>query len=189
MTKKTTKKRASKSTRLRRDQSEVAPIVSSAHLATGDSLTLSEFEYALIMTSHAFNRWIVRCMAATGASNLSPLDVLVLHSINHRDRPKKLADLCLVLNLEDTHTVNYSLKKLEKLGLVKTSRIAGKEKVAEIEEEGRRVCDKYAAIRNDCLVRSFHAFGDASDNVVELASLLRVLSGLYDQAARSAASM
>ncbi|PZM07304.1 transcriptional regulator, partial [Rhizobium tubonense] len=46
-------------------------IVSSAHLAGGSSPALSELEYGLILFSHAFNRWMVRCMAAAGVAGLS----------------------------------------------------------------------------------------------------------------------
>ena len=97
----------------------LGPIVSSGHLASGGLPALSEFEFGMIMTVHAFNRWMVRCMAAAGMPDLSPLDVLVLHNVNHRGKAKRLADVCLVLNIEDTHVVSYSLKKLEKLKLVR----------------------------------------------------------------------
>ncbi|MDP1238611.1 hypothetical protein Q6335_27595, partial [Klebsiella pneumoniae] len=36
-------------------------IVSSQHLVSERSAELSELEYALIMASNAFNRWMVRC--------------------------------------------------------------------------------------------------------------------------------
>jgi len=94
------------------------PIVSSAHLAANSMAELSEFEFALMMANNAFNRWVVRCMNAAGTGDLAALDVLVLHSINHRDRAKRLADICLVLNIEDSHTVNYAVKKLVRTGLV-----------------------------------------------------------------------
>ncbi|OYX11500.1 MAG: hypothetical protein B7Z15_11695 [Rhizobiales bacterium 32-66-8] len=57
---------------------ELGPIVSSGHLAAGAMPALSEFEFAMNMTVHAFQRWMVRCMAAAGMPDLSPLDVLVL---------------------------------------------------------------------------------------------------------------
>ena len=53
-----------------------------------------------------------------GGSDFGVLDVLVLHSVHHRERPKKLADICFKPNVEDSHTVNYALKKLVKAGLV-----------------------------------------------------------------------
>ena len=90
----------------------------------------------MIIAGHAFNRWMVRAMAATGFPDLSSLDVLVLHTVRHRGRAKKLADICLVLNVEDTHTVNYAIKKLTKAGLVKEGR-RGKEKTVEATEAGQ----------------------------------------------------
>lgn len=81
-------------------------IVSSAHLAVGGSPALSELEYGSILFSHAFDRWIVRCMAAAGVPGLSPVEILIIHSVRHRDRPKTLSDLCLVLDIDDTHIAN-----------------------------------------------------------------------------------
>src|SRR3546814_17220791 len=86
-------------------------IVSSAHLVSERAAETSAFEYGLYIASNAFNRWIVRCMAAAGYPDLAALDVMVLHSVNHRARDKKLADICFVLHIEDRHQVNYALKK------------------------------------------------------------------------------
>ena len=105
----------------------LGPIVSSAHLADSALPALSELEFALTMANHAFQRWMVRCMAAAGAQ-MSPLEVLILHQVAHRDRPKSLADLCLVLNIGDTHLANYAIRKLASQGLVRTGR-KGKEPV------------------------------------------------------------
>ena len=168
-------------------------IVSSAHLVSEQAEGLSEFEYGLIMASNAFNRWIVRCMAAAGLPDLGPLDVMVLHSVNHRGRDKKLADICFVLNIEDTHTVNYALKKLSRLGLVEGSK-RGKEIFYAASGKGREACEAYRAIREDCLVAAFQIFSGGrsealNQDIGDTADLLRGLSGLYDQAARGAASL
>ena len=94
------------------------PIVSSAHLVSEQSTELSEFEFGLNMAVNAYHRWIVHCMAAAGQDGLGALDVLVLHLVNHREREKRLSDLCFLLNVEDSHVVNYSLKKLARMDLV-----------------------------------------------------------------------
>ena len=169
------------------------PIVSSAHLVSERAASLSEFEYGLIVAANAFNRWIVRAMGATGLKDLGALDVLVLHSVNHRKKKKKLADLCFVLNVEDTHTVTYALRKLTRLGLVAGTR-RGKEIFYTTTEAGQEACARYRAVREDCLVNAFGAFAggkieDRDAEVGEAAELLRALSGLYDQAARAAASL
>ena len=76
----------------RKSRAEPELIVSSAHLAAGRSPALSELEYGLILASHAFHRWIVRCMAAVGIPQLSATEVLILNTVRHRGRPKKLVD-------------------------------------------------------------------------------------------------
>jgi predicted MarR family transcription regulator len=169
-------------------KSGLGPIVSSAHLAAGAMPSLSEFEFGLILASHAFHRWMIRCMEAAGVSGLSALDVLVLHSVAHRERAKKLADICLVLNVEDTHLVTYAVRKLEAQGLVKSGR-AGKEKTVEITANGEAAVKRYHEIREALLVRAVKAVGLESDFLGDNAALLRALSGHYDQAVRSAASL
>lgn len=163
-------------------------IVSSSHLADGALPALSEIEFGLIMAAHAFDRWMTRGMGAAGAPDLAPLDVMVLHAVAHRRRAKKLADLCLVLNIEDSHTVAYALKKLEKRGFVASGR-AGKERTAEITESGMAVCLAYREIRETALVKAVAETGADAEQLSRLASLLRALSGHYDQAARAAASL
>jgi predicted MarR family transcription regulator len=166
----------------------LGPIVSSGHLASGALPALSEFEFGMIMLNHAFNRWMVRCMAVAGVPDLSPFDVLVLHNVNHRAKPKRLADICLVLNVEDTHTVSYSLKKLERLKLVRSGK-AGKEKVVTVTSAGEAACQRYKEAREALLVRSVKATGRDPKALSEFAAELRALSGHYDQAARAAASL
>jgi predicted MarR family transcription regulator len=166
----------------------IGPIVSSAHLAAGALPGLSEVEFGLILAGHAFDRWMSRCMRAAGVPDLSAVEVLVLHTVRHRDRPKKLADICLVLGIEDTHVVSYAIKKLALAGLV-TSRKAGKEKLVVATKAGADACQRYHEVRERLLVKPVKATGLPDPTLSELGGLLRALSGHYDQAARSATSL
>lgn len=164
------------------------PIVSSAHLAAGGSPALSELEYGLILASHAFHRWMVRCMAAAGVPGLTPIEVMLLNTVRHRDRPKTLADICLVLDIEDTHVANYALRKLEAAGLVRTGR-AGKAKTTEITEAGSAALARYFDVRERLLVRATEVSGMSQSSLSDGAAQLRALSGTYEQAARAAATL
>ncbi|MEI4483878.1 MULTISPECIES: winged helix DNA-binding protein [unclassified Phyllobacterium] len=166
----------------------IGPIVSSAHLADGGSPGLSEVEYGLILASHAFSRWMVRCMAAAGLPGLSATEILILHSVRHRDREKKLADICLVLDIEDTHVATYAIRKLEAAGLVSTGKIA-KEKTIRITEKGSDACARYAQIRERLFVASTINARPAEETLSEIAAVLRFLSGAYDQASRAATTL
>jgi predicted MarR family transcription regulator len=165
-----------------------APIVSSAHLVSPQSAEMSEFEFGLIVSSNAFNRWITHCMSAAGLKDLTPLDVLVLHHVTHRARNKRLSDICFIMNVEDTHLINYALKKLQALGVVASSK-AGKEVTYASTDTGRAYVERYREIRENCLIEALHADEALNRDIGQLARLLRVLSGVYDQAARSAASL
>jgi predicted MarR family transcription regulator len=165
----------------------LGPIVSSSHLAAGALPSLSELEFGLILIGHGFERWMVRCMAAAGVPGLSPLAILVLHNVNHRGTAKTLADIALVLNVEDIHLVNYAVKKLAALRLVKTGR-AGKEKVISVTDAGRELCLRYREIRERLLVAPVLGTGVDPHRLSEIAAMLRALSGSYDQATRAAAS-
>lgn len=169
-------------------RAEAAPVVSAAHLAEGRSPALSEVEYGLNLVVSAYHRWMPRAMAAAGVPGLSVVEVLILHSVRHRDRPKRIADLMLVLDIEDTHIVTYALRKLEAAGLIATTR-AGKEKLVRVTPKGDAACARYAALREQLLVEGLAAAGPAEARMSELASLLRALSGFYNQAARAAATL
>jgi len=171
-----------------RTETGLGPIVSSAHLASGAMPALSELEFGLILLGHAFERWMVRCMAAAGVPDLSPLDVLVIHTIAHRGRSKRVADICLVLNIEDTHLVTYSLKKLEAHKLISSGR-RGSEKTVSLTAKGDEIIQRYLKIRETLLVEPVKSTGTDERRVSEIAGLMRALSGHYDQAARAAASI
>ena len=164
----------------------VRGIVSSSHLVSPRSVELSELEFGLIVAWNAFSRWAMRCMAAAGCPDLTITDVLVLHHINHRARNKKLADICFVLNYEDTHVVAYSLKKLVAAELALAQKV-GKEVFYSPTPTGEVAVQKYREVREACLVDNLDAERNA--DIGEMARLLRTMSGLYDQAARAATSL
>ncbi|WP_028584875.1 winged helix DNA-binding protein [Desulfogranum mediterraneum] len=164
-----------------------AAIVSSEHLTAPDTWPLSELEYGMITAHNCFSRWLIRCMQAAGYADFSPLDVLVLHNVNHRNRHKRPVDICFLLHIEDQHTVNYSLKKLVKGGLVERQK-RGKEIFYSTTEAGKEACSRYREIREKCLASAYRSLDKDGSEISEAAGLLRLMSGLYDQASRAASS-
>ncbi len=167
---------------------EVRRIVSSEHLVSDKCPELSELEFGLIIASNAFGRWMTRCMAGAGVKDMTETEILVVHHVNHRGREKKLADICFVLNIEDTHVVSYALKKLANLGLVSGER-RGKEVFWSTTEAGRELCERYRQVREACLMPGFSGAEDENLRIGDMARLLRTLSGRYDQGARAASSI
>lgn len=163
-------------------------ILSAAHLAEGAHPELSELEFGIIVANNAFQRWITRCMAAAGAQELGPTDILVLHHVHHRGRGKRLADICFTLNYEDTHVVNYALKKLMGMELIQGTR-NGKEVFYATSRQGTDLLARFREVRRECLLQSVDSELDDAQELSRIASRLRFLSGIYDQAARAASSL
>ena len=161
--------------------------VTSSHLAASYP-ELSGFEFGLIVAWHAFERWMLRCIAAAtgGKRELTPIDVLVLHHVHHRLTAKRIADICFVLNVEDTHVVAYSLKKLTAAGLLRGEK-RGKEVFFSTTPSGADLCRRYKQVRDDCLVSGFDRGPAEADRLAGIAQFLRGQAGAYDQASRTAA--
>ncbi len=189
VTKKTTKTRAASAAFETPAAREDAPrILSSAHLAVGPHPALSELEFGLLVAHNAFTRWIVRCMRAAGESDLAVNDVLVLHHVHHRSRGKRLADICFTLNLEDSHVVNYSLKKLLNMKYVSSEKL-GKEVFYATTPRAAALLERFREVRNQCLMPTVEGELADAQGLSMMAARLRMLSGLYDQAARAASSL
>lgn len=163
-------------------------IVSSRHLADGDGWEVSELEYGMIIAYNAFTRWMSRCMAAAGNADLTPLEILVLHNTYHRGREKRLTDISFLLNIEDTHTVNYALRKLLKSGLLEAEK-RGKEVFYRTSQSGTDLCDTYRNIRQACFLDGLPRTDISGEELRQIAKSLRAMSGQYDQASRAAASL
>ena len=163
-------------------------IVSSRHLAEGEGWEVSELEFGLIIAYNALSRWMVKCMAASGQTEMSPLEILVLHNVNHRGREKRLSDICFLLNIDDTHTVNYALRKLSKAGLLASEK-RGKEVFYRTSESGAKLCEAYREIRQRCLIEGIERMDLSGDDFRKIGASLRALSGHSDQASRAASSL
>ena len=163
--------------------------MSSLHLVSEKAVELNEVEYGLIVASDVFGIWTVKAMSVALAEmdqngDLGVLDILCLHSLNHRGRAKKLADICFKLNVEDNHTVNYALKKLIKYWLVQSEK-QGKEVLYRVTQQGQGLCMTDRDISECCLVDAYATFDGGSikpnaESLRVVARQPRQLSGLYD---------
>ncbi|MDC0612516.1 winged helix DNA-binding protein [Vibrio sp.] len=167
---------------------QITKIVSASHLVSERSAELSEFEFGVTILSNAFDRWMVRCMRAAGVKDMTSLEIQILHHVAHRSTKKRLSDICFVLNIEDTHIVSYALKKLLKLGLVDSEK-SGKEVLFKSTKDGINLCKKYREVREQCLIEILVETGIKNESIGDTAQLLRMLAGVYDQAARASASL
>jgi predicted MarR family transcription regulator len=153
--------------------------------ADSEAGVLSDFEFAMIVSVNGFLQWVVHCAEAAGARGLSSLDVLVLHMVNHRARDKKLSDICLVMNIEDTHTVAYSLKKLEEQGYV-AHKHNGRDRVYYSAADGDAFCNTYRQIRHDNLVAALKDEEADFESIAKISKVLTRVGRYYLHASRVA---
>lgn len=151
------------------------------------SRSLSDLEFAIINLSFGFHKWVETCMAASATRGLNPMDILVLHGINLRARGRRLAEICMVLNIDDAHLVSYSLKKLLAADLARVHR-RGRESHYETTELGDKACDEYRRVRDEFLVPNVQWFieGRSTTEMQQVTLFLKTMTAMYDQSGRSA---
>jgi predicted MarR family transcription regulator len=145
---------------------------------------MTQFEQALTVTKNAFEQWVLRCAAGAGISGFSALELHVLAKTVNTERPRRIADICFSMKIEDTHLVTYALKKLLKAGLVESAR-TGKETFFSCTDEGRRTMHVYKEVRRKYLIKSVSMFSENELDIERFTDMLHALSGMYEQAART----
>lgn len=122
------------------------------HLSeTDDEIALTELEIALFRTHAAFDAWQQVSQVASADMPLNATDTIVLNIIRMKERPKVAAEVTRLLNRDDISNIQYSLRKLEKLDLIRlASPGRRKGKAYEVTELGKKATDMHAALRGNC---------------------------------------
>ncbi|MGF7006458.1 winged helix DNA-binding protein [Aminobacter sp. BE322] len=159
------------------------------HLArTPLEVDVTELEYALMRSYEAFARWQAECLATVVEFSATDPENAMLHIIRMNDRPKTIHDLAHMANREDIPNIQYSLRKLIKGGFVKRTGSGRMGVTYEVTPLGRRVTDRYADIRSVLLIDAVTRVPDLAARLEDAAHTLELMTGIYEQAARSAAT-
>lgn len=159
------------------------------HLArTPLEVDVTELEYALMRSYEAFARWQAECLATVVEFSATGPENAMLHIIRMNDRPKTIHDLAHMANREDIPNIQYSLRKLIKGGFVKRTGSGRMGVTYEVTPLGRRVTDRYADIRSVLLIDAVTRVPDLAARLEDAAHTLELMTGIYEQAARSAAT-
>ncbi len=158
-----------------------------AHLvADQNAAALTRLEMGVLRTQEAFASWAVELNKHCAGGQLNFQDIALLHCVRLRGGTPSLSDMLVFLHRMDLAALQYSFRKLEKLGLVRRVRGAlRREVVYDVTEKGRELTNEYARLRHEILV---HLIGDIMemDEAMHAASaVLERLVGIYDQATQS----
>lgn len=155
--------------------------------ATPHEIAVTNFEFASMRLTHAFQRWQVAGMHSVVDLDLTAPDLAVLHVVRLQERPKGLSEVARLLSRDDIANVQYSLRKLQGMKLIRSTRNASRKvHFYEVTEEGRNITDAYAALRRRVLIQFSLTLKDAEQELERAALMMEMMAGIYDQAARAA---
>lgn len=160
------------------------------HLAnSGTEVLVTEFEWSLIRLYEAFARWVSTTSSLLIDDDIKFAEHMILHVIRMHNRPKNSITIARMMNRDDLANLQYSLRKLEAAGLITKSKDKnGKSFSYVVSEKGTQITDGYAAIRSDLLIRALSTISDVDERMGEITKMLSVLTGIYEEMARSAAT-
>ncbi|MDT8319115.1 MAG: winged helix DNA-binding protein [Xanthomonadales bacterium] len=160
------------------------------HLARDDyEVGLTELEFSILRVSAAFDRWRSDCMACCLDASLSGADTSVLHVVRMHDRPKSISEIGRLLNRDDLSNLQYGIRKLVNAGVIeKAGGNDSKKGVTYVVTElGCEVTDSFAEFRRELLI-SLTQSTSTDTKLGDIARILNLLSGIYDQASCIAAT-
>lgn len=159
------------------------------HLAEGgaDAAT-AEMEFAIMRAFEGFGRWQSECLAAVCDLAATGPENAMLHIIRMNERPKSIKEIARLMNRDDVANIQYSLRKLIAAGLVERKGSGRSGVTYEVTDEGRRVTDDYSDVRRRILIAAIEAQPGLADRLVEATRTLMLLTGVYEDVARVAAT-
>lgn len=146
-----------------------------------------EFEWALLRLNTAFNRFNENAGKTVSGSSINSGEMNLLHVIRMHDSPKSANVLATLLNRDDYSNIQYGLKKLRALGLIKIhSRSKGKQYDYQITEKGKQLTDKFVELRDKYVTEPVELLQDWKHNFEVATRIARMMTGIYEEAARQA---
>jgi predicted MarR family transcription regulator len=154
------------------------------YLAQDDlAATLTRLEMAMIRSTAAFSRWAPELHKLVTGDQLGMQDTAVLHCIRLRGGSTTLAEMMMFLNRHDLASIQYSLRKLERSGLVRKAKGPQRREIYySITDRAREHTELYAARRYEILIELCREVTGLETSIASAAAVLERLTGIYDQA-------
>jgi predicted MarR family transcription regulator len=156
--------------------------------AINDEIKVIEFELQLWRVFYGFMRWQEECEKNVNALQLTGTELIILHAISMKNKPKAIHDIARLLNRNDLHNIRYSLSKLLKLDLIQKVKSARNSKnfFFQASEVGLKNIKRYAKIRKNILIKLFSQQPELSLEVISK-NLVKI-NAIYEAADRLLAS-
>lgn len=161
------------------------------HLAKDETeFRVTELEFAMMRVIEAFARWVAAADEMVGLAELKHAEHIILHVIRMQNRPKSGATIARLLNRDDLPNIQYTLRKLESIGLIQKIKEPGtKNHSYSITKKGEDLTNEYSQIRSEILIKKFRSIAEFDVRVENTTELLAIITGIYEESARSSVSL
>ena len=158
------------------------------HLAkTETDNTIVELEWALMRFMTAFNRYNENIVKSISGHTLSASEINLLHVLRMHDTPKTAGVLASLLNRHDYSNIQYGLRKLRELKLIRLHAKSGTKQYSyEMTAEGTKITDKFVVFREENISEPIGRLHDWEEKFDATTQITRKLTGIYEDAAREA---
>jgi predicted MarR family transcription regulator len=148
---------------------------------------LTRLELALMRSAAAFTRWAPELHKFATGEQLTFQEAAIMHCIRLRGGSTTLAEMLIFLHRHDLAAVQYSLRKLEKSGLVRRAKGPQRREIYYfITEKGKEQTVIYGQMRARLLVKLCESIVGFESSMANAAAVLERLTGIYDQATQDA---
>ena len=152
-------------------------------------INTTEFEWAVMRFFSAFERSCLQLSITAGSPDLSFQELVLLHVVAMQHHAQTSHSIARQLNRDDIQNLQYALRKLEKRALItKSEGDRNKSAQYSITSAGRDAVGLYAKIRSQLLTGRTELVGEIDEKLERATQLLSVLTGVYDDVARVAAT-
>jgi predicted MarR family transcription regulator len=152
-------------------------------------INTTEFEWAVMRFFSAFERSCLQLSITAGSEDLSFQELVLLHVVAMQHHAQTSHSIARQLNRDDVQNLQYALRKLEKRKLItKSGNDRSKTAHYSITPQGRNTVDLYAKIRGQLLTGRTELVNEIDEKLQKATQLLSVLTGIYDDVARVAAT-
>lgn len=157
------------------------------HLATDSGgASLTRLELGFMRVHQAFSSWVVELHKHVRGPQLGFEDIALLHAIRLRGGTATLGEMLIFQHRHDLSSIQYSVKKLQALSLLKKVRGGSKREVAyELTAQGTDITERYAELRADVIVSLCGGVVGLEGDMEHAARTLERLIGVYDQATQA----
>jgi predicted MarR family transcription regulator len=150
---------------------------------------ITELEFTVIRFREAFEHWVLQASRTVSSIELSLAELNILHTLRMQPRPTSVSSIARMLNRDDISNVQYTFRKLVRLGLIVGKRDSRSKSVNYAATQAALdMTERYAELKRELLVSEMADITDLDNKVQQANRTLTILTALYEELARVVAT-